>query len=67
MFLKIKQYFCIHDWTSNAMQGIPPDPKDAINIVNFFKYSTMYCSKCGKINELSIQHLKQVEAENDKR
>jgi len=56
MINKIKQFFCSHDWTCKASQGILP-PKDGIkDIKSFYEYATMYCSNCGKVSDISKRH-----------
>jgi len=64
ILVKIKQFFCNHDWTCKAEQGIAPDPLAPKSLQAFYEYATMYCSKCGKISELSQKYLE--ENNNDK-
>jgi len=57
MVSKIRQFFCSHDWTSAAQQGIEATPEQLSNgVEGFWDYATMYCSKCGKVSELSKRH-----------
>lgn len=39
-----------HDWTSKALQNIPPDPEKMKTnpTAYFFKYAGVYCKRCGK-------------------
>jgi len=59
MFKKFQQYFCNHTWTSKASEGIPP-PEGIKDIFGFYEYATLYCSKCGKVSELSKETLKRI-------
>lgn len=46
--------FGFHDWTSKALQGIPPTKEDAEGgELGFWIYAKMYCKCCGKVSELS--------------
>jgi len=60
MFAKIRQYFCIHDWTCKANQGITPPIDEPKNLITFFEYATMYCRKCNKVSELSLKHINEL-------
>lgn len=52
-------WFCGHDWTSKASEGIPPSederPRDGDTtletMAKFWKYATMSCRRCGKVYE----------------
>lgn len=53
----IWQKLCCHDWTSAAMQDKSPTKKQIDDGVDgFWDYATMYCSKCGKVIDLSKRH-----------
>ena len=60
---KLKQFFCNHEWTCKAEQGIPPkeSPKD---LISFFEYATMYCKKCNKVSDISLKHIKELKNEH---
>lgn len=43
-----------HDWTSAAMKGIPPTPKQIQDGVDgFWDYAKLYCERCGVESEVS--------------
>ncbi len=43
-----------HDWTSEAIKGIPPTKKQTDDQMNgFWDYAKMYCDRCGAISRLS--------------
>ena len=64
MFTKIKQFFCNHDWTCKAEQGILPPKDSPKDLLSFFEYATMYCSKCGKVSEISLKHIEELKNEH---
>lgn len=54
---RLVTFFCSlrgHDWTSAAMEGLPPTDEQVANgIDGFYDYATMYCRRCGHVSELS--------------
>lgn len=61
MLTTLKQFFCQHDWTCKAEQGIPP-PEGKKDLLGFYEYAAAYCIKCGKISDISkaaIQDIKK--------
>lgn len=54
MFRKLKQFFCHHDWTCAAIEGIEPTAEQLLGLEGFKDYAKMYCRKCeyeSKLNE----------------
>jgi hypothetical protein len=43
----VKQFWCGHDYTCDAEQGIPPTQEQLDDGVDgFMRYAKMYCNKC---------------------
>lgn len=53
----------LHDWTSKASEGIPPDESEKGSELGFWLYAKMYCKKCGKVSPLSKKQIDRVKME----
>lgn len=42
-----------HDWTCAAAQGIKPSPAQTANLMGFYDYAKMYCSRCRRLSRLN--------------
>lgn len=51
--LYLKQRFCVHNWTSRAMEDLPPTDEQLKSIEGFWDYSKMYCKKCKYESDLN--------------
>ena len=52
-----------HDWTSAALQGIPPTPAQLSGdlMAGFCDYAKMYCARCKRESELSKEMRRRYE------
>lgn len=44
-----------HDWTSAVMEGEKPTRAQLeTGVLGFWQYAEMYCKRCGRVSQLSI-------------
>lgn len=60
-------FFGLHNWTSKASEGIPPDESEKGSELGFWLYAKMYCKRCGKVSELSQRQIDRAKDELDKK
>ncbi len=60
---KIKKFLCGltgHNWTSTAMEDLPPTKKQLEDGADgFFDYAKMYCRRCQCISKLNTRNGEQ--------